>query len=640
MATFDESGNGGIEVSGLAELSVVYLFVGSGGVIGSGSGTSSKIININTSGGVIGSGSGSSSKIISINASGGSIVSGTSSVTHITNPLTGGGVITSGDSEDQTTYFIQGSGGALGSGSSFSNKIVNVTGSGGSLGSGSAVAVRIVPVFASGGAIGSGAGSVFVIYNPSTTGGVVVSGDSTDRILVNSSFTLPILFDLGELPLYAYRLIGKCSPLDCTQIPINDPNNTTCNNRTIQYILARNLSEICTQLASYDFIFRVEVVLRYNRAIFGFDYLNDVRNDLVNPNCPNFDDVTDDFCKEAQCFDFCIENNTMFIAKANFQGDFYNPFEATGDIKLTGSYTVNTVFAYYATSGSGNQLVGGNAAASGVNLLPTLTYIGSGFIGAEPNSSINNSYLGEYTQTVSSNFDNESLTINLNGPNGLQLFGEEVNRVSNICGCNRLLNYIDLETNLFTKTSIFSNFLYRNKLSPYKTNRLYYNQATKTFYNSFKFDGLGSLAGETESWNTVFELACTNQVTLTNISLWNFSFFIQRKVYKNNVLTNNLETRFYVYIPSTFIYNNSSLLQFDFQIDMKNLVVYRRFKDIIFDLQPKIVKDNIKIFSSGDWIADPFMEIYVFSLKTDYSQIFRPNRNSRKINILPLLDSP
>jgi hypothetical protein len=155
-----------------------------------------------------------------------------------------------------------------------------------------------------------------------------------------------------------------------------------------------------------------------------------------------------------------------------------------------------------------------------------------------------------------------------------------------------------------------------------------------------KFDGIGSVSSETENWNIVLELACTTQLTLSGESLWKLSFFIQRKTYKNKVQLNNLETRFYVFIPSKLIYNNSSLLEFDFQIDIKNLVVYRRFKDIIFDLQPRIVKDNIKLFSSGDWLADSFLDIYIFSINTPYAQIFKPNRNSRKINVFSLLESP
>ena len=477
------------------------------------------------------------------------------------------------------------------------------------------------------------------MFNPTSSGGLIASGNSTDITLVNSSLSIPILFDLGTMPVYAYRVVSICSKLDCTQIPLQEVDNS-CDNQVISYILARNLGDVCVQLASYNFIFRVQVVYKYSRAIFGKDYLQDLKNNLVVADCPDFTDVTDDFCKEAQCFDFCVTKNTLFVATGSFTADYYHPNESTVNIVVGGSYSIRSVLSYYSYFGTGTLSLNGLANASGINLMPLHIFTGSGNVTLNGTATVNNYYLGEYLVVASVFFDVSDFSVNTVDNLGLQLIGDEVNNTSNICGCKKLLNYVNFESNLLTKTSILSNFLYRNKISPDKTIKLYFNQFTKTFFNSLKFDGIGSVSGETESWNVVLELACTTQVTLSGQSLWKFSFFIQRKTYKNKIQVNNLETRFYVFIPSKLIYNTSSLLQFNFQIDIKNLVVYRRFKDIIFDLQPRIIKDNVKLFSSGDWLADSFLEIYIFSINTAYAQIFRPNRNSKKINVLSLLESP
>jgi hypothetical protein len=89
------------------------------------------------------------------------------------------------------------------------------------------------------------------------------------------------------------------------------------------------------------------------------------------------------------------------------------------------------------------------------------------------------------------------------------------------------------------------------------------------------------------------------------------------------------------------LYNNSSsFLEFDFQIDVKALIVYNQYKEIIFNLEPRILKDNTKLFSSGDWINDPYLNVFVYTIKTNLSEIFRPNKNLEKINILPLVNFP
>ena len=630
-------GSGGVEASGYSSNRINYNYSGIGGIEIGGDSTDQTNYNHPSIGGV--ETDGAALALVVFLGSGGVEASGYSSNRINYNYSGIGGIEIGGDSTDQTNYNHPSIGGVETDGNVSAVKVIPISGIGGVEVDGNVSAVRFIIFSGSGGVVGNGNSNSYIVFNPSSSGGLVASGNSTDIVLVNSSLSIPILFDLGTLPVYAYRVVSICSKLDCTQIPLQEVDNS-CDNQVISYILARNLGDVCVQLASYSFIFRVQAVYKYSRAIFGKDYLQDLKNNLVVADCPDFTDVTDDFCTEAQCFDFCVPRNNLFIAKGSFTASYYHPNESTVNLVVGGGYSIRSTLSNYSYSGTGTLTLNGIANASGINLMPLHIFTGSGNITLSGTSDVNNYYLGEYTVVASVFFTVSDFSVNTIDNSGLKLIGDELNNTSNICGCKRLLNYVNFESNLLTKTSTLSNFLYRNSISPNKITKLYFNQLTKTFFNSLKFDGIGSVSSETESWNVVLELACTTQVNLAGESLWKLSFFIQRKTYTNKVQVNNLETIFYVFIPSKLIYNSSSLLQFDFQIDIKNLVVYRRFKDIIFDLQPRIVKDNIKLFSSGDWLADSFLEIYVFSINTAYAQIFRPNRNSRKINILSLLESP
>lgn len=618
MADFNITGSGGIEAEGASETLAIYGFESSGGTLAAGSGLSIKNINIEGLDGILIDGNALVLKDIEFNGS--------------------GGVLGNGSSLIQANYSFDGSGGALAAGNTLAIKNIIFSGSGGTLAAGSGLVIRNIVFSGSGGVLADGASSIQMIYNPLTSGGVVVSGNSIDKMLVISTASIPILFNLGDLPVYAYRVLGECSKLDCTKIPFKDSSNN-CGNQVINYILARDIADVCRQLSSYDFVFRIKAVYKYNRAIFGFDYLADIKNNLVDPACPHYEDVTEDFCIQADCFDFCADLNTMALVKGIFSADLYRPNNSYGSIRLTGGYAITSASSYTFFASGGMDLTG-NATTSGTNLIPIMAFTSNGSIGLSGSADTNNSYLGEFKVTISGGLEVNAFTVNINGQNGLQLQGQIVNPVTNICGCLTLMNYVQFESNLLTKSSLLSDFIYRNNLTFDKTIKLYYNQATKTFYNSIKYEGIGLSSSEHEEWNIVPELACTNQVSLTGDYLWNFSIFVSRKLYSNNILKNNLETRFYVYIPSSLAYDSIALLEFDLQVDTKNLIVYNNFKEIILNLEPRILKDNTKIFSSGAWITDPYLNLFVYSIETSLPQIFRPNKNSEKINVLPLVEFP
>ena len=636
MSTFNFSGSGGILVNGTFIGTEYYFFASSnGGVLVSNQPDTTTEYFFNGKGGSLVGGSYSEGFIYDFNGSGGAVVDGSANVLI---PVIGG-VILGGTATTTAVYHIVGNGGAELSGNSTESEIETFYGSGGVNVAGDAYEVRVVVFSGSGGVVNAGKVTTNIIFNPTPSGGVVVNGNSKDRILFNSSLTFPISFDLGDLPIYAYRVTGYCQPLNCDTNPFSDPQSN-CGHQIVNYVLARSISDLCKQLNNYDYLFRVKAVYRYDKAVFGIDNLNDIQNGLVDPNCPKFEDVTDEFCLQTECFEFCLNQNSIFLIKATFTADIYAPNISKGNLKLSGGYKVTSA-SLYSYSASGNYEFNGNAAASGNNLIPNVLFSGSGKEKLTGNAVAKSSYLGTFSVIGYGDISTELIGIDTTGGQGLTLEGDTLNPVANICGCKTLLNYVDFQTNLLTKASVFSNFVYRNKLTVNKNLRLYYNQRTKTFFNSVKFEGLSTSSNDTENWNLVVELACTNQVSRFNDSLWNFSLFVSKKTYgTNNVLKSNLETRFYVYIPYVLLYTDVNLLEFDLQVDMKNMVVYNKFKQIIYDLQPRLAKDNIKLFSSGDWVSNPYLNIFAYSITNNLDYLFRPNRNAKKINILPLTQIP
>jgi hypothetical protein len=633
------SSNGGVLVSGDPSTTTEYFSNGNGGILVSGNPSITIGYFFNGNGEVLVSGQSSTIKEYGFNANGGVLISGDLNITADYFFNGNGQVLISGNPNVETEYFFNGNGGIDLSGNSKDSQVRTIYGSGGVDVSGKAQAVRLVVFKGSGGVTSTGKVKANVIFNPTPSGGVIVGGNSKDRILYNSKLSYPISFDLGDLPIYAYRVTGYCEPLNCDTNPFSDPQSN-CGHQIVNYVLARSITDLCAQLQNYDYIFRVKAVYRYDKAILGIDNLNDIQSGLVDPNCPKFEDVTDEFCLQAECFDFCLLQNAIFLIKANFTAAVYVPNVSNGKLKLSGGHRIKSASAY-SYNASGNYEFNGNAVASGNNLIPNILFSGSGKQNLTGNAGVKFPYLGVFSVTASADISVEIIGIDSTGGEGLELEGDTLNPVANICGCKTLLNYVDFQTNLLTKTSVFSNFAYRNNLTINKNLRLYYNQKSKTFYNSVKFDGYSTSSNNTESWNLIVELACTNQFSRFGDSLWNFSIFLSKKNYDaNHVLQNNLETRFYVYIPSVILYTNTNFLEFDLQVDMKNLVVYDKFKQIIYDLQPKLTKDNIKLFSSGDWVNNPYLNIFTYTLTNDLDPIFRPNKNVKKINILSLTQTP
>ena len=123
--------------------------------------------------------------------------------------------------------------------------------------------------------------------------------------------------------------------------------------------------------------------------------LNDIQNELVDPNCPKFVDVTDDFCLQTECFEFCLNADALFLAKGVFSADIYVPYKTNAQINLSGGHKITKASAYSFSAISNNTLIG-NAAASGNNLLPNVAFTGSGSQKLLVTSNTYCSYLGEF----------------------------------------------------------------------------------------------------------------------------------------------------------------------------------------------------------------------------------------------------
>jgi hypothetical protein len=166
-------------------------------------------------------------------------------------------------------------------------------------------------------------------------------------------------------------------------------------------------------------------------------------------------------------------------------------------------------------------------------------------------------------------------------------------------------------------------FLYRNNLSGSDIITLYYDNNNQHYFNTIKFNGLSLLEGNKESWNVTTTLNCTNQLDLNKNKLWLFSCSVIRNIY-NSTKTTSLESKLAIFLPYNMICSKIDAIEFYNRVNLSELVVYNKYKDKIINVNINVFKDKIKLFTSGNWLTDPYFNIFVYSNPAILESYFRP----------------
>ena len=422
-----------------------------------------------------------------------------------------------------------------------------------------------------------------------------------------------IRYDLGKMPLYCYRISGRGTLPNIFKPPTGFNNQIVYSQ--IYNIFARSISELPNKLKEGNFKGYVFKVYKYEKAVYNSQYLLDVASGVVDPNNYGFIDVTKEFCKLPDASDFCTAFYEV-TAKATFTTDYARNFESNGTLKLKGKSKINnsSYFQYKVKRKIKNRLnFNGSATTIGTNLLPTITYQGTGSLKIKAKAKNQNNYLGFITFQAIANFELiNSNNYNYNPQENIFNPIATNNVAISACGCPANTNVIYFANNIFKSNSIFDKFLYRNNFASQEIIALYYDNKNKNYFNSIKYEGLGLIENTKELWNISTSLGCTDKVDFNQNPLWLFSSSITRKTFQNKKY-NSLESKISLFLPYDLICTKIDAMEFYFRANLKEMVVYNKYKDKITNIEISVFKDNIKLFSSGNWISDPFFNIFIYS---------------------------
>jgi hypothetical protein len=458
--------------------------------------------------------------------------------------------------------------------------------------------------------------------NFKSSGKINIHASSERHLFEEFTNDFKIRYNLGKMPLYCYRVSGR-GTLPYIFKPATGFNNEIVYSQ-IYNIFARSIREVPAKLKEGNFKGYVYKVYKYEKAVYNQEYANDISIGLIDPTNYGFLDVTKQFCELPDAGDFCTSLYEV-IAKVEFTTNYARSFESKGSLRIKGRSVINnsTYFKYKVKLKIKNKInLTGSAVATGTNLLPTLNFQSTGKLKVTGTAKNQNNYLGFITFTTIGNIE----IIDLNSFNKkINTFDPIANNtiIATACGCPVNTNLIYFANNIFKSNSLLDKFLYRNDYKPQEIIKLFYDNKNKTYFSSIKYDGYSLFEGSKESWNISTSLECTNKVDLNKSYLWLFSCSIKRKI--NNNKSSFIESKISLYLPSNLICATAiDALEFYYRANLKEMVVYNKFKDKITNIQISTFKDNIKLFNSGDWYSDPFFNIFIYSKPINIEQYLRP----------------
>jgi len=166
-------------------------------------------------------------------------------------------------------------------------------------------------------------------------------------------------------------------------------------------------------------------------------------------------------------------------------------------------------------------------------------------------------------------------------------------RVIVSCGCDTIPLVLTLDSNFFD-LDIIKGFLARNGLSINNTLNMRFNDLLGSWQTNLHFNGLSNNNFTEESWNILFEWACTSrygQIDL-GISDWKFSMLV---IKRNTAPTRDASSRILVLFPPEAVCFTEKVVNFTFSISSTGTI------STDSGIAPNIgvFSDNIGLFNSG-----------------------------------------
>lgn len=437
-------------------------------------------------------------------------------------------------------------------------------------------------------------------YIETGSGGVLTNGSA---ILVdNKNLTLlwnirtkiekdiTFLWNIGSLKIFWYRVLSK--PVDNTQCSLQG-NNCPCQQFVVT-LHARTLSELCQKLTNRNFNFPIESVQRFSRPA-ETSVVNAEAAAGQDNSCQQLIPITPlELSQIPACANFFIDIDfkTRFGFSMIVQIKAFLTAQTSGSVIITGSSLASLTPPNFLI-GSGGVICNGSA-----KITPYIEGTASGVLvgGGQTiftffSPLMQMGFSMSITQVIAEFFSDVDLQNTTNTTNSLAE-----------CGCVSIPMTIVLAHNLATN-NIFAQFLVRNNFNIPTDLIMRYNATNNSWQDNLHYRGEAADSLNSEAWDLVFELQCTN--LLGGISLGEQVWKLAIQIFRKDLVTRErLDTRVIVDILPEVICavtgNLSFKVSFDTQLGIAtvspNAVIYQN-----------MIYDNIGLFKTPAWIQNPIL---------------------------------
>jgi len=199
-------------------------------------------------------------------------------------------------------------------------------------------------------------------------------GSNTPRVTLNFALDLSwgvnavvssiksMSWNIGDLPLYWFRVMGDCQPVSCPTSPVDYPQR--CEGSYLQMVLATTPQEVCQKLARSQFVWRITEMGRFSTPASSVvaKELEDLG--MIDRSCNAFIPVP--HCQYQDCLPFCLvsDNAIQMGAEMTVQDTFFR-YVGTGGLRTGGSALVPG--RPDLVVGSGGITISGSAAVTSSN---------------------------------------------------------------------------------------------------------------------------------------------------------------------------------------------------------------------------------------------------------------------------------
>ena len=475
--------------------------------------------------------------------------------------------------------------------------------------------------FASGGAIGGGSAPVGVVFRNLLTSGGAIGGGSAPVGVFRNVLASPFLFNIGQQPLYWFRVTGCCSNTSPNGdgLGVNggpksefggcdilgfESNDEKCNKRAgsdvdipnlnkstfVQNVLAADLTDVGNYLKSVNWKWPICAIDKFTKP---------AENKYVTADndCNKLESV--DFSDVPELLDFTLFVDSVSKMSITASLEVIREYEGQAEVVIEFESTYEISGGDFDTGFSGDFDV---------------SYYGSSYYHhgqAEVVIDATSSYefildLG-YENDISASAALDSIELisqeNVDGNNLTAVSA----KIATLCGqCVNLEDSLKLNHNL-KDSAIFSNFCARNNIVIPNPLPLNYSYRTDSWQSSLHYTGFSNDGSQRESWRLVFDWGCTNLFAgqLADANFWKFSISMLKKNLSNN---SDFDTRLLIVFPANNICSNNSDLNFDFRYNTQKLFV-KTDEDIVVDNH--LLYDNIGLFKSNLWLKKPFLNFNI-----------------------------